>query len=88
MPLKTFVKVGSITNLSDARYCAGMMVDMLGFRSVEGQEGYIKPAQFQEIRGWISGPLVISFVAALADSSGPFFFPLRSVFHHGRNAIR
>ena len=29
MPLKTFVKVGNITNLSDARYCAGMGVDML-----------------------------------------------------------
>jgi phosphoribosylanthranilate isomerase len=35
MPLKTFVKVGCITNLSDARYCAGMGVDMLGFRAVE-----------------------------------------------------
>ena len=60
MPLKTFVKVGCITNLSDARYCAGMGVDMLGFRTVEGQENYIPPAQFQEIRGWISGPLVVA----------------------------
>ena len=29
--LKTQVKVSSITNLSDARYCAGMGVDLLGF---------------------------------------------------------
>ncbi len=31
MALKTIVKVGNITNLSDARYCAVMGVDMLGF---------------------------------------------------------
>src|SRR5688572_33445133 len=65
MPLKTFVKVGCITNLSDARYCAGMGVDMLGFRVVEGQEDYIKPSQFQEIRGWISGPSVVAEVYGL-----------------------
>ena len=67
MPLKTFVKVGSITNLSDARYCAGMMVDMLGFRAVEGQENYIKPSLFQEIRGWITGPLVVAEVYGLSN---------------------
>jgi phosphoribosylanthranilate isomerase len=67
MPLKTFVKVGCITNLSDARYCAGMGVDMLGFRAVEGQENYIKPSQFQEIRGWISGPFVVAEVYGLKN---------------------
>jgi len=67
MPLKTLVKVGCITNLSDARYCAGMGVDMLGFRAVEGQENYIKPSQFQEIRGWIAGPLVVAEVYGLKN---------------------
>lgn len=67
MPLKTFVKAGNITNLSDARYCAGMGVDMLGFRAVEGQENYIKPSQFQEIRGWITGPLVIAEIYGLKN---------------------
>jgi phosphoribosylanthranilate isomerase len=67
MPLKTFVKVGRITNLSDARYCAGMGVDMLGFRTMEGQENYIKPSKFQEIRGWITGPLVVAEVYGLKD---------------------
>ncbi len=62
MPLKTVVKVGSITNLSDARYCAGMGVDMLGFRVREGQESYIPPKKFQEIRGWVAGPLVVAEV--------------------------
>jgi len=68
MPLKAFVKVGSITNLSDARYCAGMTVDLLGFRAVEGQENYIKSSLFQEIRGWISGPLVVAEVYGLTHS--------------------
>ena len=29
--LKTLIKVSNINNLSDARYCAGMGVEMLGF---------------------------------------------------------
>jgi phosphoribosylanthranilate isomerase len=60
MPLKTLVKVGSISNLSDARYCAGMGVDMLGFRVIEGQPNFIAPKLYQEIRGWVSGPKFIA----------------------------
>ena len=60
MQLKTLVKVGNITNLSDARYCAGMGVDMLGFNAVEGSKAYIAPALYQEIRGWVAGPLVVA----------------------------
>lgn len=60
MPLRTSVKVGNITNLSDARYCAGMGVEMLGFNAVEGTSGYISPKAFQEIRGWLSGPMVVA----------------------------
>jgi phosphoribosylanthranilate isomerase len=62
MPLKTFVKVGSITNLSDARYCAGMGVDLLGFAVKEGVPNYIAPKAFQEIRGWITGPQIVAEV--------------------------
>ena len=60
MPLKTVVKVGNISNLSDARYCAGMGVDMLGFAVMKGHENYITPQLFQEIRGWVSGPKVVA----------------------------
>jgi phosphoribosylanthranilate isomerase len=60
MPLKTLVKVGGITNLSDARYCAGMGVDMLGFSVIEGNDTYISPKLYQEIRGWVSGPKVVA----------------------------
>jgi phosphoribosylanthranilate isomerase len=62
MPLKTVVKVGNISNLSDARYCSGMGVDMLGFSVIEGQAHYLSPKLFQEIRGWISGPKVVAEV--------------------------
>jgi phosphoribosylanthranilate isomerase len=59
MPLKTLVKVGNITNLSDARYCAGMGVDFLGFTVVEGQPQYVPVKTYQEIRGWVAGPKVV-----------------------------
>lgn len=55
MALKTFVKISGITNLSDARYCAGMYVDLIGFALEENSEKYVTPAQFQEITGWVSG---------------------------------
>ncbi len=55
MALKTFVKVNSITHLTDARYCAGMYVDLLGFALEKSAPRYLSPEQFQEITGWISG---------------------------------
>jgi phosphoribosylanthranilate isomerase len=60
MPLKTLVKVGNISNLSDARYCAGMGAEMLGFAVIEGQNNFIQSKSYQEIRGWISGPSVVA----------------------------
>lgn len=68
MPLKTVVKVGNISNLSDARYCAGMGVDMLGFRVVEGQQNYISPKLFQEIRGWVTGPKIVAEIYGLTSA--------------------
>ena len=53
--LKTKVKVGNVTNLSEARYCAGMGVDMLGF-SVGPDLGSIDPKKYKEITEWVSGP--------------------------------
>lgn len=67
MPLKTLVKVGSITNLSDARYCAGMGVDFLGFRVIQDQPGAISPKSFQEIRGWVTGPQIVAELYGIQD---------------------
>jgi len=85
MPLSTTVKVGNISNLSDARYCAGMGVEMLGFSVIEGQRHYVSPKLFQEIRGWVSGPAVVAEIygiqskeqlADIVENYQPDFFEL------------
>ncbi len=52
--LKTQVKVSSIANLSDARYCAGMGVEWLGFPLQE-----ITLERFTEIRNWLAGVQIV-----------------------------
>lgn len=54
MALKTKVKAGNITNLSDARYCAGMGVDWLSF-PIDS----VNPTTFKEITDWVAGPQFI-----------------------------
>jgi phosphoribosylanthranilate isomerase len=61
MSLKTKVKAGNITNLSDARYCAGMGVDWLGFPI-----DVVSPATFKEITDWVTGP---EFVLELSETT-------------------
>lgn len=51
------MKAGRITHLSDARYCAGMGVDMLGF-TVGGSEG-LSFEKFKEINQWVTGPQIV-----------------------------
>ena len=53
MALKVTVKVGNIVNLSDARYCAGMGVDLIGFPST------LALTTYRDIRGWVTGPRVV-----------------------------
>jgi phosphoribosylanthranilate isomerase len=55
MALSTFVKIDGVTNLSDARYCAGMYVDVLGFSLEESSQKFLNPTQYEEITGWVSG---------------------------------
>lgn len=52
--LCTKVKVSAVTNLSDARYCAGMGVEWIGF-SMDS----VPPQQYNEIRGWLAGVQVV-----------------------------
>lgn len=63
MRLKTKVKVGNITNLSDARYCSGMGVDLLGFPIGSG-DGKISMETFEEIVEWVAGP---EFILEFSD---------------------
>ncbi len=55
MALKTFVKISSVNNLSDARYCAGMYVNLMGFNLEEGNKNYLAPETFKELTEWLSG---------------------------------
>jgi phosphoribosylanthranilate isomerase len=56
MSLKARVKVGSVTSLSEARYCAGMGVELLGFPVGAGG---LSPQQYKQIIDWISGPELV-----------------------------
>ncbi|MFY0591981.1 phosphoribosylanthranilate isomerase [Roseivirga sp.] len=55
MALKTFVVVSGINNLSDARYCAGMEVNELGFNIEAENSNYTDPDKFKEMTDWLSG---------------------------------
>lgn len=55
MALGTFVKINSVTNLTDARYGAGMYVNLLGFNLERTADKYVSPELFKDISGWISG---------------------------------
>lgn len=62
MGLKTIVKVGNITNLSDARYCAGMGVNLAGFPIDQNHPNFITKEIFTEISKWISGVDIVGEV--------------------------
>ena len=57
--LKTLVKVGEINNLSDARYCAGMGVELLGFPFKHPDRKVVTKEEYIAITGWLSGPLLV-----------------------------
>ncbi len=59
MAISKIVKINHINNLSDARYCAGMGVEMLGFSIDEGSKHYVSHDKFKEIRSWITGIKIV-----------------------------
>lgn len=67
MALKTIVKISNVNNLSDARYCAGMGVELMGFCLDPTNELSVSPEKFAEITGWISG---VKLVGEFYESSG------------------
>lgn len=64
MALATFVKISTVNNLSDARYCAGMEVDQMGFSMVKGDQNYVSPEDFKELTDWLSG---VEFVGEVSS---------------------
>ena len=58
------VKISNVTNLSDARYCAGMGVEMLGFSIDEDSSNYISPKKFEDICSWLAGVTLVAETTA------------------------
>ncbi|MDX1942855.1 MAG: hypothetical protein SFU99_19985 [Saprospiraceae bacterium] len=67
--LKTKIKAGPITNLTDARYFAAREVEWLSFDFDEASETYLSPAQMSAIREWVDGVQFIGEfgIASAAD---------------------
>jgi phosphoribosylanthranilate isomerase len=62
MALKTKVLVENITNLSEARYCAGMGVQLLAFPSQS-----VDPKMYQDITSWVQGPEMVLDVSTCLE---------------------
>lgn len=69
MALSSFVYISEITNLSDARYAAGMGVDLLGFNLDPNSESALSQLQFNEISEWISGVKIVGEFGKLDPES-------------------
>ncbi|MBA4849867.1 N-(5'-phosphoribosyl)anthranilate isomerase [Emticicia sp. BO119] len=59
MALQTLVKVGNITNLSDARYCAGMGVELVGFVMDKFSNDFMPAEKLKEIKSWLAGVQIV-----------------------------
>jgi len=67
MALRTFVKVSAVNNLTDARYCAGMYVNLLGFSLEKDGKNFVSPEKHKEITDWLSG---LEYVAEFDKADG------------------
>ncbi|WP_428236868.1 phosphoribosylanthranilate isomerase [Gracilimonas sp.] len=53
---RTRIKICGITNLEDARFAAGALVDYLGFIFYENSPRYIEPGEAGAVINWLEGP--------------------------------
>lgn len=58
MKSKKFVKIRGVNNLSDARYCSGMMVDVIGFSLNSNHKNSVSIEALKAITQWIQGPQI------------------------------
>jgi phosphoribosylanthranilate isomerase len=65
MGLTIPVILNSVNNLSDARYAAGMGVDLMGFEVEEGAERYVNLDLYKAITAWLSGVQTVASVSLL-----------------------
>lgn len=81
MALKTNVYISDVTNLTEARYYAGMEVSMIGFNATPGSGTYSSATQFDAITSWLSGiktvwqwnlPLTSDFLTLVNETPSDF----------------
>jgi len=65
MALSSFVYIYEVDNLSDARFAAGIGVDLVGFRLNQNEKNALSPAVFREIIDWISGVKIVGEFGSL-----------------------
>ena len=65
--LRTTILIRRVTNLSDARYCAGMGVELLAF-PLSGPEA-LTPEAIRELAGWTAGVTLVGEVDASGRSA-------------------
>lgn len=63
MPLKTFVKASSVTNLADARYFAAAGAEWLGFCFDKESHKNISLKYAEEILNWVNGPKIVAEIS-------------------------
>jgi phosphoribosylanthranilate isomerase len=56
MAERTKIKICGLTNLEDARFAAGALIDYLGFIFYDKSPRYIEPGEAGAIINWIEGP--------------------------------
>jgi phosphoribosylanthranilate isomerase len=66
--LKTKVILSHVTNLSDARYAAGMGVDFIGFSINPTSKYFVTDSDVNTIRDWLSGVGIIGEVIEKKDA--------------------
>jgi phosphoribosylanthranilate isomerase len=60
MSFLTKVKLGQVSNLSDARYAAAVGIDYIGFCFDPTNENYIAPIKAKEMMDWITGSNIVA----------------------------
>ena len=60
MAEKIKIKLGNITNLSDARFAAAAGIDYMGFCFDTENENYISPVKAKQIIDWTSGSFIVA----------------------------
>lgn len=59
MALSAFVYISDVENLSDARFAAGMGVELIGFKLDPSDPSSLTAEKFKEISEWISGVQIV-----------------------------